>query len=208
MNSVRPPAGYANETEVSQSEVPAPELAELAAPLACPALPASTASRLNTEKVVPDHFHFSYRRLVEFADTDLAGIMHFANFLRFAECAEHAFFRSLGFRVHTAEGELHQGWPRLEVSCKFLKPARFEQVLEVGLRIEEIRTSTLRYGFWILAADVPGHPLLATGVCSIIHVALDTKAHQIRKAPIPADLRHALESVVASPRTSSHTHLP
>src|SRR5436190_9986148 len=110
----------------------------------------------------PSKFHFSYRRLVEFADTDLAGIMHFANFFRFVESAEHAFFRSLGFRVHTANGGDHQGWPRIEVSCKYLKPARFEQVLEIRLRIDELRTSSLRYSFWILA-DEPERSLLATG---------------------------------------------
>ena len=147
---------------------------------------------------VPAQFHFTYQRLVEFADTDLAGIMHFSNFFRFVECAEHAFFRSLGFRVHTANGSAHQGWPRLEVTCKYLKPARFEQTLEISLRVEEIRTSSLRYSFWIFGAEDPTRALIATGMCSIIHVDLDTRAHAIRKAAIPADLRQKLESAVAA----------
>ena len=149
---------------------------------------------------VPAHFHFTYRRVVEFADTDLAGIMHFSNFFRFVECAEHAFFRSLGFRVHTANGSDHQGWPRLEVTCKYLKPARFEQTLEVRLRLEEIRTSSLRYAFSILSDDAPERLLVATGMCSIVHVELDTKAHEIRKSPIPAALREKLESTMGSNR--------
>lgn len=152
---------------------------------------------------LPDHFHFTHHRMVEFADTDLAGIMHFANFLRFVECAEHAFFRSLGFRVHTANGVEHQGWPRLEVSCRYLKPARFEQTLEICLRVEELRTSSLRYGFWIFGPEQPHRSPIAVGACSIIHVALDTQAHQIRKAPIPADLRHALERAMVPSRISS-----
>jgi acyl-CoA thioester hydrolase len=145
---------------------------------------------------IPEHFHFSHRRLVEFADTDLAGIMHFANFFRFVESAEHAFFRSLGHRVHTANGAEHEGWPRLEVSCKYLKPARFEQTLETCLRIEELRTSSLRYSFWLFVADEPTRPLVATGSCSIIHVQLDTGTHAIRKSPIPDGLRHRFESFV------------
>ena len=148
---------------------------------------------------IPQHFHFTHRRMVEFADTDLAGIMHFSNYLRFVECAEHAFFRALGFRVHTAAGAEHQGWPRLEVSCKYLKPARFEQTLEICLRIAELRTSSLTYQFWISGADEPRRSPSATGSCSIIHVALDTHAHQMRKAPIPADLRHAFERAMATP---------
>lgn len=146
---------------------------------------------------VPSRFHFTHHRLVEFADTDLAGIMHFANFFRFVESAEHAFFRSLGFRVHTAEGHEHQGWPRLEVTCQYLKPARFEETLEIGLRVSELRNSSLTYGFWVFGPG-EGRPLVAKGSCSIIHVALDTKAHQLRKAPIPAALRHALEKMMAA----------
>lgn len=148
-------------------------------------------------------FHFTHRRQVEFADTDLAGIVHFANFFRYVETAEHAFFRSLGFRPHTAGGPTHHGWPRLEVSCQYLKPARFEQMLEISLRVTELRTSSLTYEFAIACGDDRARPLLATGRCAIIHVAIDPVAHQIRKAPIPADLRHALERLLAAPSLSS-----
>ena len=146
----------------------------------------------------PSQFHFTYRRLVEFADTDLAGIMHFANFFKFVECAEHAFFRSLGFRVHTNDGAEHQGWPRIEVSCRYHQPARFEQTLEIGLRVDELRSSSLRYTFWIFAADDAARPLLATGSFSIIHVEIDAAARDIRKAPIPPALRAKLEGLLAS----------
>ena len=44
-------------------------------------------------------YEFQITRRVEFSETDLAGIMHFSNFFRFMESAEHAFFRSLGFSV-------------------------------------------------------------------------------------------------------------
>lgn len=140
--------------------------------------------------------HFRYRRLVEFADTDLAGIMHFANFFRFVECAEHAFFRSLGATVHSSAGSAHEGWPRIEVSCKYLRPARFQETLEVCLRIVELRTSSLSYQFAIHSADAPARPLLANGTFGIIHVELDTATREIRKAPIPAALRAKLEAAM------------
>jgi acyl-CoA thioester hydrolase len=148
---------------------------------------------------IPTHFHFIHRRLVEFADTDLAGLMHFSNYFRFVEGAEHAFFRSLGFRVHTTDGKLQEGWPRLEVSCTYRKPARFEQVLEICLRVEEIRTSSLRYTFWIFVEGDPTRTLLAHGSFGIIHVELDPTAHQIRKTPVPATVRTKLEAAMATP---------
>ncbi len=142
-------------------------------------------------------FHFRHRRLVEFADTDLAGIMHFANFFRFVEVAEHAFFRSLGASVHSSEGTAHEGWPRIEVTCKYLRPARFQETLEVALRLEELRTTSLRYSFAIFStAATPDRALLATGAFGIIHVELDTAAREMRKTPIPAELRAKLETAM------------
>ncbi len=146
---------------------------------------------------LPSQFHFRYHRLVEFADTDLAGIMHFANFLKFVECAEHAFFRSLGSRVHTSDGAVHQGWPRLEVACKYHRPARFEQTLEVALRLEELRTTSLRYGFWIFHGEGAERALLANGAFSIVHVELDAHPRALRKAPIPPELRAKLAALLS-----------
>jgi YbgC/YbaW family acyl-CoA thioester hydrolase len=148
---------------------------------------------------LPAQFHFTHRRTVEFADTDLAGIVHFANFFRYVETAEHAFFRSLGFPSHSADGAEHHGWPRLDVSCQFLRPARFEQTLEIGLCIEELRTSSLRYGFWIFGEAADGRSLLAHGRFAIIHVAFTPPARQLQKAPIPAPLRARLEHFLSAP---------
>ena len=41
-------------------------------------------------------YEFKATRQVEFSETDMAGIMHFSNFFRFMETAEHGFYRSLG----------------------------------------------------------------------------------------------------------------
>ena len=44
-------------------------------------------------------YDFNVERRVEFSETDMAGIMHYSNFFRFMETAEHAFYRSLGHSV-------------------------------------------------------------------------------------------------------------
>jgi len=44
-------------------------------------------------------YEFKATRQVEFSETDMAGIMHYSNFFRFMETAEHGFYRSLGFSV-------------------------------------------------------------------------------------------------------------
>ena len=50
-------------------------------------------------------YEFKATRRVEFSDTDMAGIVHYANFFRFMETAEHGFYRSLGFSVVMLETE-------------------------------------------------------------------------------------------------------
>ena len=42
---------------------------------------------------------FVTRRRVEFMDTDMAGIVHFATFFRYMETAEHELLRKLGIPV-------------------------------------------------------------------------------------------------------------
>ena len=42
---------------------------------------------------------FKVVRRVEFSETDMAGIVHYSNFFRYMETAEHGFFRRLGYSV-------------------------------------------------------------------------------------------------------------
>jgi hypothetical protein len=57
-------------------------------------------------------YEFKVQRRVEFSETDMAGIMHYSNFFRFMETAEHAFYRSLGHSVVMKEVDPPLGWPR------------------------------------------------------------------------------------------------
>lgn len=55
---------------------------------------------------------FTTRRRVEFSETDMAGIVHFANFYRWMEEAEHDFFRSLGLSIMVRQEDgSYIGWP-------------------------------------------------------------------------------------------------
>ena len=84
---------------------------------------------------------FRSQRRVEFAETDLAGIVHFSSFFRYMEETEHAFLRSLGLsvRLFVPEGEI--GFPRLGSTCEFRRAMKFEEVLDDVLanRSEEDR---------------------------------------------------------------------
>jgi YbgC/YbaW family acyl-CoA thioester hydrolase len=95
--------------------------------------------------------HFVTIRRVEFADTDLAGIIHFANYYRYMEEAEHTFFRSLGLSVMQPQPDGSMiGWPRVSAACSFEAPAYFEDELQVRLQIERIGAKSLTFviEFW------------------------------------------------------------
>jgi YbgC/YbaW family acyl-CoA thioester hydrolase len=102
---------------------------------------------------------FRTTRRIEFADTDMAGIVHFANFFRYMEAAETEFLRSLGLSVRTRWNGQEIGFPRVSVACDYQRPARFEDVLDIALRIEKIGTKSVTYGFEFSRAG----ELLATG---------------------------------------------
>ena len=68
---------------------------------------------------------FTLTRRVQFAETDLAGVMHFANYFRWMEEIEHAFFRSMGLSIMSEHDGHPIGWPRGRVSCEYFGPVRF-----------------------------------------------------------------------------------
>ena len=90
---------------------------------------------------------FRVSRFVEFADTDMAGIMHFASFFTFMEAAEHALLRSLGFSVFNEVGGEVITFPRVAAACEFHSPARCEEVLDIDVTIRRLGTKSITYGF-------------------------------------------------------------
>ena len=92
-------------------------------------------------------YEFQVTRRVEFSDTDVAGIMHFSNFFRFMETAEHAFFRSLGHSVMLSRSGYELHLPRVHAECDYLAPLHFEDEVLVHLLVEEKKTRSITYQF-------------------------------------------------------------
>ena len=88
---------------------------------------------------------FSIPRRIQFAETDMAGIAHFSNFFRMMEEVEHAFFRSVGLSVSMQHDGMHVGWPRVSTSCEFFGPVRFEDEIELRLRVVKLGDKSFSY---------------------------------------------------------------
>src|SRR5579871_1939600 len=92
-------------------------------------------------------FEFKAVRRVEFSETDMAGIVHYSNFFRYMETAEHGFFRSLGYSVVMNHFATPMGWPRVHAECDYRHPLRFEDEVEVHLLVTKKRPKSLSYMF-------------------------------------------------------------
>ena len=94
---------------------------------------------------------FRYARRVQFAETDLAGIVHFSWYFRYMEEAEHALWRAAGLTIARA-GET-MGWPRISASFDYTRPLHFEDEIEVRVRIAAVEERTIRYAVTIVRGD-------------------------------------------------------
>jgi acyl-CoA thioesterase FadM len=81
---------------------------------------------------------FEYARVVQFSETDLAGIVHFSAYFRYMEEAEHALWRAAGLSV--ARDDLH--WPRVSASCEYASPLRFEDESKYAPVLDGAASST------------------------------------------------------------------
>ena len=114
---------------------------------------------------------FKMTHRVEFADTDMAGIIHFSSYFRYMEVTEHAFFRSLGLSI---TGTREIGWPRVHVSCDYRSPLRFEDEVEVHLSISELKSKSITYSHTFI--KVGGDSVVvATGKLTAVCVRADAE---------------------------------
>jgi len=139
---------------------------------------------------------FKIVRQVEFSETDMAGLMHFSNFFRFMETAEHAFFRSLGYSIHGEVAGRKVGWPRVHAECDYKRPLRFEDKVEVELRVLERNEKTLRYEFTFRKLSDVGSEIAARGELVVACVSYEP-GKPLKAIPIPKELADKIEPAPA-----------
>jgi acyl-CoA thioester hydrolase len=140
-------------------------------------------------------YEFKLTRRIEFAETDMAGIVHFANFYRMMEVTEHAFFRSLGFSIHGHEHGTATGWPRVSATCDFRAPLRFEDEVEIQLLVAEVRTRSIRYAF-IFRKAADGMEV-ARGSVTAVCASVEKATGKLAAVPIPEAIRSVIEAAPA-----------
>jgi acyl-CoA thioester hydrolase len=116
---------------------------------------------------------------VAWVDTDAGGRIHFTAAFRWAEQAETALVRRLGL-LDATWGD----YPRRKVEAEYLKVLRFEDEIEIRLRVDKVGRTSVTYA-WTIAKD--GEPHIK-GRHTVVHV--DDEGHP---EPLDDRVRAALD---------------
>jgi acyl-CoA thioester hydrolase len=127
---------------------------------------------------------------VQFSETDMAGVVHFSNFFKWMEEVEHDFFRSRGLSVHLKHAAGTIGWPRVNVSCDFAAPARFEDEVTLRFNLTRLGEKSLSYEVEFLLNEKRLAVAKATSVCCVM------ADRGLTAIPIPPDVRDKLSAPV------------
>lgn len=130
---------------------------------------------------------FSIRRRIQFAETDMAGVLHFSNYFRLMEEVEHAFWRSMDMTVYDPALEKSMvSWPRVAVACEYFSPARFEDELDIHLTVTHVGNRSVGYEIEFFKGD----ERLALG--KITAVCCEMSPGRFEPVPIPGPVREKL----------------
>src|SRR5919108_775864 len=126
---------------------------------------------------------------VIYGDTDRMGVVYYGNYLRWFESGRSEFLRQIGMPYASVE-ERGIHFPVTEILCRYLKPARYDDLISIETQLASIARATLTFSYRILKAE--DESLLALG--STKHACVDGRGRVVR---IPADLGKLLGAVIA-----------
>jgi len=137
---------------------------------------------------------FTQRRVVEFHETDAAGIIHFSNVFLWMESAEMAFLRDRKVPILSISKTTGRGWPRVAAGAQFMAPLRFEDQIEIRLWLGDVGDTSIHYRFEIWRMNGPGEPeCAAAGEMTNVYITCSTAGGKLKPTRIPADVREKLK---------------
>jgi acyl-CoA thioester hydrolase len=120
---------------------------------------------------------------VRYGDTDQMGFAYYAHYLRWFEIGRAEMLRSLGTSYRAVE-EAGTLLPVVEARCRYLRPARYDELLAIETGVLRLQRASVRFGYRVVRSD--GGELLALGMTE--HCFLDRDGKPGRPAPVLAEL--------------------
>jgi acyl-CoA thioester hydrolase len=116
---------------------------------------------------------------VRFGDTDPYGVVYFVSYFRYCHRGIEEFLRHLGLAPETIfrNREEKFGLPIVAADCRFLKPARYGEMLEIETSIKELREKAIVFQFSFYRPPDAG--LLAEGTATCVAIDHTWKARAL-----------------------------
>jgi len=144
-------------------------------------------ARARTEGVRPMIHTHPIR--VYYEDTDAAGIVYYANYLKFAERARTEMLRHMGFDQVRIREQDDAAFAVRSCSAEYLKPARFDDALTVETEVEKVGGASVG----LVQTVKRGEDVLVVMRVTLVCMRADGRAGRV-----PADVRAALEAAINS----------
>ncbi len=146
----------------------------------------------------PPRASFALPIRVYYEDTDAAGVVYYANYLRFLERARTEWLRALGFEQKRLAEELGIAFVARSIAVDYLKPARLDDALNVVSEIESVGRAQIVFAQRVLRAGLPdsgqGAELLLT---SSMRIACIEPA-AMRPAAMPKDIYETFKALTGT----------
>lgn len=131
---------------------------------------------------------------IYYEDTDSGGVVYYANYLKFMERARSEWLRNLGFDQNVLNRDDGIVFAVRSASIEYLRPARLDDFLRIGVDVRQCRGAALRFVQPVLraaaGADGTGDgDLLCTAEVEVACV----DARSLRPRRIPAALKSEIE---------------
>ncbi len=130
-------------------------------------------------------FHYAAYLRVGFSETDAQGVVYYGRYMPYFDLARTEYHRHLGRVVLDGVD-----FAMRAVTVEYLAPARFDDLLEVFVRVERIGTTSITYDHAAYRIDDEEDTLMATAKATLVCIALDER----RAAPVPDAFRSRIES--------------
>lgn len=137
---------------------------------------------------------FTHLHTVTFSETDMAGIVHFSNYFKWMETAEHALLKYLGLPLFTQNEAIFYGWPRVRASCAYHAPLRFEDRIAIRVFITDLLPRAVRYKFVFHKEDNNQTIKVATGELSTVFSEFDTQKATLKASSLGAQALACLQA--------------
>lgn len=139
-----------------------------------------------TDELAPGVRVFEARLPVQWADVDIAGIMYFPTYWRFAEYAEMEMFRELGFPYDRIFDEYDFWLPRVHAEAAYHAPTLMGDWLRMRTHLTKVGASSVRWKT-VMFNERTGE---ASAALSLTVACMDRMSKKSK--PLPPAIREAL----------------